>query len=41
MYKKYTKNIPSALFQNFVKFEDQSFYTQKDSQMNLYHRFIF
>ena len=29
------------IYQNFVKFEDQSFYTQKDSQMNLYHRFIF
>ena len=27
-------------FGYFVKFPDQSFYTQKDSQMNLYYRFI-
>ena len=29
----------SILFCNFLKFQDQSFYTQKDSQMNLYYRF--
>ena len=26
----------SVLFRNFVKFQDQSFHTQKDPQMNLY-----
>ena len=29
-----------VLFHNFVKFQDQSSYTQKDSKMNLYYRFI-
>ena len=30
----------SVLFCNFVKFQKQSFYIQKDSQMNLYYRLI-
>ena len=30
----------SVLSCNFVKFQDQSFYIQKDSQTNLYYRLI-
>ena len=30
----------SILFHNFVKVQDQSFYTQKDLQLNLYDGFI-
>ena len=34
--------IPSSvLFCNFVKCQDQSCHTKKDSQMNLYYRFIY
>ena len=35
-----TTTASSVLFRNFVKLQDQYFYIQKDSQMNLYYRFI-
>ena len=30
----------SVLFHNFVKFQDHCFHIHKDSQMNLYYKFI-